>query len=63
MIESIGGAKRLAPHKRPYGLTDAGVANSIPTKAVVEGMSDEDIAERIHHAVDQDIVRHPYLLE
>jgi len=63
MIESIGGAQRLAAQKRPYGLTAAGVANSIPTKAVVEAMSDDDIAERIRLAVDADIVRRPYLVE
>ena len=63
LLESVGATRRLPPQKRSYGLTAAGVANLIPTKDVVEGMSDEDIAERIRQAVDLEIVRRPYLVE
>ena len=60
----MGGAVSQPTEKQPYGLTPDGVANSIPTRAVVEGMSDNEITERIRNAADVErVMRNPYLIE
>ena len=60
LIDSMGGSESLPASKQPYGLTAAGVANSIPTTSVLADLTDEEISTRVRTAVDIASVRRPY---